>query len=53
MTVAGVHAADDNVFTTTVATSGSLPEHMLVNLHTLMVMVLHMLSFAQYIQSVL
>lgn len=27
----GVHSAEDNVFTTTVATSGSLPEHMLVN----------------------
>lgn len=30
-TVGGVHNAEDNVFTTTVATSGSLPEHMLVN----------------------
>lgn len=36
MTVADVHAADDNVFTTTVATSGSLPEHMLVNQHALL-----------------
>lgn len=32
-TVGGVHNAEDNVFTTTVATSGSLPEHMLVNHH--------------------
>lgn len=30
VTVADVQAAEDNVFTTTVATSGSLPEHMLV-----------------------
>ena len=30
MTVGDVQAAEDNVFTTTVATSGSLPEHMLV-----------------------
>lgn len=29
VSVGSVHAADDNVFTTTVATSGSLPEHML------------------------
>ncbi|XP_038562526.1 deformed epidermal autoregulatory factor 1 homolog isoform X3 [Micropterus salmoides] len=35
VTVAGVHAADDNVFTTTVATSGSLPEHMLSGRTTL------------------
>lgn len=35
MTVADVQAAEDNVFTTTVATSGSLPEHMLVIQHVL------------------
>lgn len=35
MTVADVQAAEDNVFTTTVATSGSLPEHMLVIKHVL------------------
>lgn len=35
VTVADVQGAEDNVFTTTVATSGSLPEHMLVNQHTL------------------
>ncbi|XP_075883291.1 deformed epidermal autoregulatory factor 1 homolog [Nelusetta ayraudi] len=28
-TVGGIHNAEDNIFTTTVATSGSLPEHML------------------------
>lgn len=32
-TVGGIHNAEDNIFTTTVATSGSLPEHMLVNHH--------------------
>lgn len=53
VTVADVHAAEDNVFTTTVATSGSLPEHMLVGQHTLMVTLLHMLSVALYMQSVL
>ncbi|KAI3370980.1 hypothetical protein L3Q82_023624 [Scortum barcoo] len=36
VTVADVQAGDDNVFTTTVATSGSLPEHMLVGQSTLM-----------------
>lgn len=40
VTVADVHAADDNVFTTTVATSGSLPEHMLVNQHTMLLLLL-------------
>nr|XP_046250071.1 deformed epidermal autoregulatory factor 1 homolog isoform X2 [Scatophagus argus] len=35
VTVADVQAADDNVFTTTVATSGSLPEHMLSGRTTL------------------
>ncbi|XP_070763904.1 deformed epidermal autoregulatory factor 1 homolog [Enoplosus armatus] len=35
VTVADVHAAEDNVFTTTVATSGSLPEHMLSGRTTL------------------
>ena len=34
MTVRDVQAAEDNVFTTTVATSGSLPEHVLVDIHT-------------------
>ena len=31
VTVGDVQAAEDNVFTTTVATSESLPEHMLVD----------------------
>ncbi|XP_070686819.1 deformed epidermal autoregulatory factor 1 homolog isoform X2 [Pempheris klunzingeri] len=35
VTVADVQAAEDNVFTTTVATSGSLPEHMLSGRTTL------------------
>ncbi|KAM7003151.1 LOW QUALITY PROTEIN: deformed epidermal autoregulatory factor 1 homolog [Tautogolabrus adspersus] len=35
VTVGGVHSAEDNVFTTTVATSGSLPEHMLSGRTTL------------------
>lgn len=35
VTVADVQAAEDNVFTTTVATSGSLPEHMLSGRATL------------------
>ncbi|XP_053175063.1 deformed epidermal autoregulatory factor 1 homolog [Scomber japonicus] len=35
VTVGDVHAADDNVFTTTVATSGSLPEHVLSGRTTL------------------
>ncbi|XP_044048782.1 deformed epidermal autoregulatory factor 1 homolog isoform X2 [Siniperca chuatsi] len=35
VTVADVHSAEDNVFTTTVATSGSLPEHMLSGRTTL------------------
>ncbi|XP_008276222.1 deformed epidermal autoregulatory factor 1 homolog isoform X2 [Stegastes partitus] len=35
VTVADVHAAEDNVFTTTVATSGSLPEHVLSGRTTL------------------
>ncbi|XP_041650501.1 deformed epidermal autoregulatory factor 1 homolog isoform X2 [Cheilinus undulatus] len=35
VTVGDVQAADDNVFTTTVATSGSLPEHMLSGRTTL------------------
>ncbi|XP_041795648.1 deformed epidermal autoregulatory factor 1 homolog isoform X2 [Chelmon rostratus] len=35
VTVADVHAAEDNVFTRTVATSGSLPEHMLSGRTTL------------------
>ncbi|XP_029991793.1 deformed epidermal autoregulatory factor 1 homolog isoform X2 [Sphaeramia orbicularis] len=35
VTVGGVQAADDNVFTTTVATSGSLPEHVLSGRTTL------------------
>lgn len=34
VTVGDVQAAEDNVFTTTVATSESLPEHMLVDLYT-------------------
>ncbi|CAI5665744.1 unnamed protein product [Oreochromis niloticus] len=35
VTVGGVHATEDNVFTTTVATSGSLPEHVLSGRTTL------------------
>uniref|UniRef100_UPI0037E8E09C deformed epidermal autoregulatory factor 1 homolog n=1 Tax=Semicossyphus pulcher TaxID=241346 RepID=UPI0037E8E09C len=35
VSVGDVHAAEDNVFTTTVATSGSLPEHMLSGRTTL------------------
>ncbi|XP_074534647.1 deformed epidermal autoregulatory factor 1 homolog [Halichoeres trimaculatus] len=35
VTVGDVHAAEDNAFTTTVATSGSLPEHMLSGRTTL------------------
>lgn len=31
VTVGDVQAAEDNVYTTTVATSDSLPEHMLVD----------------------
>ncbi|XP_034541601.1 deformed epidermal autoregulatory factor 1 homolog isoform X2 [Notolabrus celidotus] len=35
VTVGDVHSADDNAYTTTVATSGSLPEHMLSGRTTL------------------
>lgn len=45
MTVGDVQAAEDNVFTTTVATSGSLPEHVLVDQHTL----LHMLTVTSHV----
>ena len=53
VTVGDVQAAEDNVFTTTVATSGSLPEHVLVDQHTLMVRpLLRMIGVTLYVQSV-
>lgn len=41
VTVADVQAGEDNVFTTTVATSGSLPEHVLVHQHSCSVPLFH------------